>query len=96
MIHLLKYFSHLLILIVVVVDGYEGGHLCASRINLAEVHAMLVGIQRAQQTQQAQRLLPNDSSVDPALLLKIRIPIQFRIQWIQLQISLRITFLDET
>jgi hypothetical protein len=48
-----KYFSHLLILIVVAVDGYERGHLRASGINLAEVHAMLVGIQRPQQTQQA-------------------------------------------
>ena len=61
-----KYFCHLLILIVVAVDGYEWGHLRASGVNLAEVHAMLVGIQRPQQTQQAQRLLPdNSSSVDP-------------------------------
>jgi hypothetical protein len=41
---------------------------------------MLVGIQRPQQTQQAQRLLPDNSgSVDPELLFKIRIRIQFRI-----------------
>ncbi len=75
-----KYFCHLLILIVVAVDGYEWGHLRASGVNLAEVHAMLVGIQRPQQTQQAQRLLPdNSSSVDPELLVKIRIRIQYRI-----------------
>ena len=51
--------AHLLILVLVAVIGYERGHLCPPGINLSQVHAMLVGVQGAQQPQQAQGLLPD-------------------------------------
>jgi len=54
-----KHRAHLLVLVVVAVDGNERGDLCAARINLAQVHAVLVGVQGAKQAQQAQGLLPD-------------------------------------